>query len=177
MRRLKRWGIVVLACGLILTLLVTRDWSKRSVPVANEFLAGIEFPALPAGVTEVRCRAGGIFAKFVNVKFAATREQALAYLKASAIPHYYEFKVVDRKPHVSASHVLSPSEDGPAPCLAIQEWLSFKWPRTYMHSKKWFRSIGEIRHGWYYRFEDHPVRYQLYYDLDAGQFYIYWTYS
>jgi hypothetical protein len=177
MRRLRRWGIAVLVCGLVCTLLVTRDWSKKSVAEANEFLAVIEFPPLPAGVTEVHCGSAGLFAKFVNVKFAANQEQALAYLKASEVPHYYEFSVVGGEPRVSASHVLASSEDGPAHYFAIEQGLALDGLGTHMISKKWFESISEIRHGWYYRFEDHPVRYQLYYDLDAGQFYIYWTYS
>ena len=177
MRWLKRWGIVASVCGLAIVLLVTRDWAKKSVPDANAFLAVLEFPPLPDGVTEVRCGNAGLFAKFVNVKFAAMREQALAYLKASAVPHYYEFSVTDGKVHVSASYVLSSSEDGPAPNLAVEGELAHVGLGAGMLKKEWFESVSEIRHGWYYRFEDHPVRYQLYYDLDAGQFYIYWTYS
>lgn len=171
MRRLRRWGAVVLVCGLVCTLLATWDWSKKSVWGANRFLSRIEFPPLPEGVTEVRCKWSGIFAKFANVKFTASQEQALAFLKASEAPYYCEFKATNEGYQVSATHSLTTSPGRTFPNAPITLRL------RSMVRPRWFQSVYGIRHGWFYSFEDFPVQYQLYYDLDAGQFYIYWTYS
>jgi len=171
MRRLRRWGMVVLVAAVVCTLLVTRDWSKKSVWGANRFLSRLEFVPLPEGVTEVRCKWSGIFAKYVNVKFAASREQALAYLKANAVPHYTEFRATDGGYEVCETHVLTTS-----PGRELRD-VPVRLGHRNMYRRKWFESVYGIRHGWFYSYEDFPVLYEMYYDLDAGQFYIYWTYS
>ncbi len=170
MKKWKRRGAVALAGALICLALVSYDWSKKSVPRANRFLASIKLAPLPEGVTEVHCKWSGIFAKFANVKFAASQDQALAYLKAGDVPHYFEFSVMDGKHQVTATHVLTTAPDYDVRDVPAQL-------RTGMLAPAWFKSVFEIRHGWFYAVNEFPVCYQMYYDLDAGQFYIYWTYS
>lgn len=172
MKKWKRRGAVVLVCGLICLALASHDWSKKSVPAANRFLASIKLAPLPEGVTEAHCKWSGIFAKYVNVKFAASPEQALAYFKTGDVPHYFEFSVMDGRHQVTAAHVLATPPANDAGDVPIPLQLG-----TGMYAQPWFRSIYAIQHGWFYSFDDFPVRYQFYYDLDAGQFYIYWTYS
>ena len=172
MKKWKRRGAVVLVCGLICLALASYDWSKKSVPRANRFLASIELAPLPEGVTGAHCKWSGLFAKYVNVKFAASPEQALAYLKVGDVPHYFEFSVVDGKHQVVATHVLTTPPENDVRSVPIPLKLG-----KGMFAPRWFRSVYDIRHGWFYVFDDFPVVYRFYYDLDAGQFYIYWTYS
>lgn len=172
MKKLKRWGAIVLVAGLIGVALVLHDWSKMSVPRANEFLKALKLAPLPEGVTGARCKWSGIFAKYANVKFAASQEQALAYLKAIAVPHYSEFSAIPAGYQITATHVLTKAPEEDIYDVPAQLKLG-----RGMLAPPWFESVYDIRHGWFYSFEDFPVCYQLYYDLDAGQFYIYWTYS
>jgi hypothetical protein len=170
MKRWKLWGAVVLAGGLICLALALHDWSKKSVSAANRFLTSLELAPLPEGVTEAHCKWSGLFAKYAHVKFAASQEQALAYLKAGDVPHYFEFSDVPGGYQVTAAHVLTTAPDYDVHDVPVQL-------RTGMLAPAWFKSVFEIRHGWFYAVDDFPVCYQMYYDLDAGQFYIYWTYS
>lgn len=167
-----QWRKVMLLCGLMCMVLASCDRSTKSVTRANKTLSGIKLPSLPQGVTDVRCATSGLFAKFVNVKFAASREQAREYLVSCAVPHYFEFSMINGKYALSATHVLTT----PPEVTAVNGPAALRLGRG-IGQQAWFKSVYGIRHGWFYRFEKHPVRYQLYYDLDAEQFYIYWSYS
>jgi len=173
----KRWAKIIVSCVILCAVLTSygcskRDTSKQGASNANRVLSGIKLPSLPAGVTEARSWAGGTFAKFANVKFTASQEQALAYLTASAAPYYVELNTTAGKLTVSATHVLGTPRGAPDDTVPVELRLG-----TGMAAEPWFESVYQIRHGWFYEFREGIVAYQFYYDLDAGQFYIYWSYS
>jgi len=169
---LKRYSGVLVLCGLVCTVLGSCDGSKTSVPETNTLLVGIKLPALPSGVTEARCWRGGGFAKFVNVKFTATREQARAYLKACGLPYYYEVNFVGGQATLAATHRLAPGNEMPAENVAADA-VSFDG----MVTQEWFESVRQIEHAWFSVVQKAPLHYRVWYDLGAGQLYIYWTYS
>ncbi len=172
MSGLKRWGAATLACGFVCVLLSSCDRAKTSVTQANKTLSGIKLSALPEGVTDIHCGSDGLFAKFVNVKFAASREQALAYLTANAVPYYSEFSATDEGYQVSATHALTTPSENLVVSVPAELELGIG-----MGQQKWFKGVYTIRHGWFYCLEKNPVLCQFYYDSDEGQFYIYWSHS
>ena len=50
---------------------------------------------------------------------------------------------------------------------------------TGLFSQPWFKSVYEIRHGWYYHYysQEGPTGYDLCYDLDSQQFHVYWSHG
>lgn len=173
MRHVQRWGWTAALCACLCVILASCDRSPEGVPEANRVLSVIEFPSLPAGVTTVRTWHGGVFAKFVNIKFTASQEQALAYLKANETPHYFEFSVTNGVPRVTATHDLGTPEPTAIEVPNRDRVLT----GADMLTQPWFRSVGEIQHGWFFSCEEGIVGYRFYYDLDTEQFYIYWYYS
>lgn len=172
MNMLRRWRGILMLCGLVCMVLASCKGSKTGVPETNKLLAGIKLPALPGGVTEARCWSGGGFAKFVNVKFAATPEQGRDYLKACGLPYYYEIDVVGGQANLATTHSLASSNEMPTENVAA-EAVSFDG----MVTQEWFEAVRQIEHAWFSVVQKAPLHYRLWYDLDAGQFYIYWTYS
>ncbi len=80
------WRMMV-ACSLLCGLLPSCDRSDEpvsdaaAIQRANTALSLRKLPKLPDGVTNVRCWTGGTFAKYMNVKFTASPDQALDYLR------------------------------------------------------------------------------------------------
>lgn len=140
---------------------------------ANTALSLRKLPKLPDGAANVRCWTGGTFAKYMNVKFTASPDQALDYLRRANATHYLEFQIEGKDCRILATHSLtSASGDADRPEL----WCLTN--KTGILSQLWFKSVYDIHHGWYYHyFRDAPTRYTIYYDLDRQQFYVYWTYS
>jgi hypothetical protein len=171
------WG-KAMVLGAIVAMVLTlhgcpkRDISKEGTSNANQILSRIELPSLPDGVTEARSWAGGTFAKFVNVKFTASREQALAYLTAGEAAYYLELSTTDGKLAVAATHLLGTPRGTPDSVVPTSLELG-----TGIAAEPWFESVYQIRNGWFYEFREGITAYQFYYDLDTGQFYIYWSYS
>lgn len=170
------WGIVAV-CGLLGGVLLFRDRPPAVDPVqhANRVLSAIKLPGLPEDVTDVQCWAGGMFAKFVNVKFAASEDQAVDFLRKTGAACYLEFQIDGTQARVLATHPLTDAyekiSDTDLHCLTR---------KTGMFSKPWFKSVYDIRHGWHYhRFsqQEAPVSLSVFYDLDSRQLYIYWSYS
>jgi len=132
-------------------------------------------PKLPDGATNVRCWTGGTFAKYMNVKFTASPDQALDYLRRANTTYYLEFQIEGKKYRILATHPLTAASgdtDRPDLRMLIE--------KAGIHSQPWFRSIYDIRHGWYYHhyeLKDAPVSHYMFYDVDSQQFYVYWTYS
>ena len=173
MKHVQRWGSTAALCACLCVMLASCDRSQEGTPEANRVLSVIELPSLPAGVTTVRTWHGGVFAKFVNIKFTASQEQALAYLKANETPHHFEFSVTNGVPRVTATHDLS-TPGGTAIEVPNSGCVL---ARADMAAQPWFRSVTEIRHGWFFSYEESIVGYRFYYDLDVEQFYIYWYHS
>ncbi len=169
----------IVVCGLLSGLLPSCDRSTNAVPVAttveraNAALSSRRLPVLPVGLTDVCCWTGGTFAKHMNVKFAASPEQALDYLRRASATYYYEFQITGKEYHVVATHLLAAD-----PASTDRPHLYFLTNRTGLLSQPWFKSVYDIHHGWYYHyFRDAPARYIMFYDLDSQQFYVYWSYS
>ncbi len=124
---------------------------------------------------EVRCWTGGTFAKYMNVKFPASPDEALDYLRRANATYYLEFQIEGEKYRILATHSLTAaSGDTDQPDL----WMLTR--KAGIHSQPWFRSVYDIRHGWYYHhyeLKDAPVSHYMFYDMDSQQFYVYWTYS
>jgi hypothetical protein len=132
-----------------------------------------KLPKLPDGATNVRCWTGGMFAKYMNVKFTASPDQALDYLRRASATHYLEFQIEGKEYRILATHLLAT-----APADPDRPELSCLTRKTGILSQPWFKSVYDIRHGWYYHYwRDAPARYTMYYDVDSQQFYVYWTYS
>ena len=147
--------------------------AAESLQHANQVLKGIKLPVLPEGVTDARCWTGGIFAKYVNVKFAASPDQALEYVRSSGAGFYYEFRINGTGYHIVASHSL-----GGTPGTGDETDLHMLVGKSGIIAEPWFKTVYDIRHGWaYYYSADWPARYHMFYDVDSQQFYIYWCYS
>jgi hypothetical protein len=172
------WGMVgvwSLLCGLL------GSCGRSTSPVpdttviqrTNAALSSRKLPVLPADATGVRCWIGGTFAKYVNVKFTASPDQALDYLRRAGAAYYYEFRIEEQEYRILATHVLTC-----APGNSDRPLLYSLAHRAGIRAEPWFESVYDIRHGWYYHyFGDAPARYFLYYDVDSQQFYVYWSYS
>ena len=181
MERLKfPWGMIIV-CGLLCGLLASCERSDDAVPDAvaipraNTALSVRKLPKLPDGVTNVRCWTGGMFAKYMNVKFTASPDQALDFLRRAEATYYVEFQIEGKKSQVLATHSLSGTlgDTGKPELYMLAE-------KVGILSRPWFRNVYDIHHGWYYRYheyQDAPMGYYLFYDLDSQQFYVYWTYS
>jgi len=140
---------------------------------ANTALSLRRLPKLPDGATNVRCWTGGTFAKYLNVKFTASPDQALDYLRRADATHYLEFQIEGKDYRILATHSLT---GAPADTDKPELWCLTN--RTGILSQAWFKSVYDIRHGWYCRYgRGAPARCTLYYDVGAQQFYVYWTYS
>jgi hypothetical protein len=170
------WDLVAV-CGLICALLSSCDPDAgkelKTTQGMNLALSSRKLPDLPAGITDARCWAGGMFAKCMNVRFTASADQALDYLRRTGAACYLEFEIDGTQPRVLATHSLTDGfEDLSGP------ELKFLAEKIGIRSQPWFRSIYDIRHGWHYHnYRDEPARYAIYYDLDTHHLYIYWTYS
>ncbi len=152
----------------------------KLVQRANTTLSKVELPVLPEGITDLHYWAGGIFAKFINIKFTASRDQALDYFKRAGAPCYFEFEVrEDKRPgdkyRFSATHSLTQDPVQTKPPVSFE--LNYG---NGLALKRWFDSVYQIRHGWYYgprKKEDGNWGSELYYDLDTQVLYLYWHYS
>jgi hypothetical protein len=144
----------------------------ETIQHTNRVLQSRELPALPEDVTDVHCWTGGIFAKYMGVRFNASVDQALAYFRKAGAVCYIEFQAQGDTHQVVATHSLT--VDPPTTHKPGLSWLA----GGHGISQPWFKSIDEIRHGWcYYSSEDWPARYYIYYDLDDRHLYVCWYYS
>ena len=147
--------------------------AAESLQHANEVLNVVGLPPLPDGVTDAHSWAGGVFAKYVNVKFAAPKDQALEYLRSSGAGFYSEFRIDDTGYHIVGTHSL-----GGTPGTGETPDLDQLVRKSGIVAEAWFKAVYDIRHGWaYYHSADWPARYHMFYDVDNEQFYIYWCYS
>jgi hypothetical protein len=170
--------ILAAVCGLLCSLLSSCDRSGGSMSQAetiqhtNKILQSCELPVLPDGVTDVHCWTGGVFAKYMGMRFNASADQALDYLRKAGAAGYIEFQAQGDTHQIVATHSLtSGSVTAGKP---DHSWLA----GGDGISQPWFKRIDEIRHGWcYYYSEDWPARYYIYYDLDDGYLYVCWYYS
>lgn len=177
MKRLRLlWGIVGV-CAVLGGMLLFRDRPSDVDPVqrANQALSIRDLPSLPDGVTDVRCWTGGTFAKYMNVKFGASEDQATDFLRRAGAAGYIEFEINGSQSRILATHPLADPyeklDESRLWCLAM---------KTGMFSKPWFKSVYDVRHGWHYRRfsqEAAPINLCVFYDLDTRQLYIYWSYS
>jgi hypothetical protein len=173
MRRARLSLRMIVVCSLLCGQLASCKRSTDVVPNAtliqrtNAALSSRKLPALPAGITDVRCWTGGMFAKYMNVRFSASPEQAVAGC-------YLEFRIEGKECRVVANHPLVGT---PEDIRRVS--LSLLAKGTGMLSQPWFRSVYETRHGWYYDYfsQDGPTGYDIFYDLDNQQLYLYWSYS
>ena len=118
---------------------------------------------------------GGAFAKYMNVKFTASPDQALDYLRRAGVPCYFEFQGEETGCRVVATHALLGAPE-PSPETHCEKGF-FLLTEKGILAEPWFGTVYDIRHGWYYYWADWPTRYHVYYDLDSRQFYVYWMYS
>jgi hypothetical protein len=138
---------------------------------ANAVLSARKLPTLPEGVTIPQCWTGGVFAKYMNVKCTASPDQALDFLRRAGAGCYVEFRVEGKNSRIVANHVLAGT---PESITTVN--LSLLAQGIGMRTQPWFKSVYGIRHGWYY--EDEGVTgYDVFYDLDNQQLYIFWHYS
>jgi len=171
---------MIVACSLLCGLLPSCDHSTdqvsdaKMIQRANVVLSSRRLPKLPDGATNVRCWTGGLFAKYMNVKFTASPDQALDFLRRAAAGCYLEFRVEGKNYRIVANHALATT---PQSINTVS--LSLLAKGTGMLSQPWFKSVYEIRHGWYYDYysQDGPTGYDVYYDLDSQQFYVYWSHG
>ncbi len=128
---------------------------------------------LANSVADVRYRVGGSFAKYLNVKFTASADQALNYLRRADAKCYIEFVIVGDQYRILATHSLT----GTPEFISNPELFCIA-KDIGIRSEPWFKSVYDIHHGWYYHnFEKAPARYMIFYDIDSQQLYVYWTYS
>lgn len=172
MNRLRRWSKIVVVCALVCTILGSCDDSKENVPKANKLLSAIKFPTLPNGVTTAHSWSGGTFAKYVNIKFTATPQQAKTYLKDCGLTYYYEIDLTGNKATLAGTHSLVSTNE-------ISSEFAVEWASNFnsMVTEPWFEDVCQIQHAWFGLVQETPLNYRLWYDLDKEQFYIYWTYS
>jgi hypothetical protein len=111
----------------------------------------------------------------MNVKFTASPDQALDFLRRANAAYYLEFQIEGKQYRILATHALTA-----APGDTDRPDLYMLTEKVGILSRPWFRSVYDIRHGWYYHhyyFRDAPVSHYMFYDLDSQQFYVYWSYS
>ena len=113
-----------------------------------------------------------MFAKYMNVKFTASPDQALDFLRRAGAGYYSEFQVEGKTYRIVANHALTAT---PQSISTVS--LSLLAQGTGMLSRPWFKSVYEIQHGWYYSVQNGVAGYDLYYDVDNQQLYVYWHYS
>ncbi len=169
------YGIVML-CALVCGTIASCGRSGKqsgtaTIQEANRALKIRELPTLPPSVTSVQFWKGGAFAKYMNVKFTASPQEATDYFKRAGAEDYFEFQEQNGKYPIVATHALSDS-----PVTTQKPNLFELELKTGLRSEPWFKSVYDTRHGWYWSKLD-VTGYQLYYDVDTQQFYIYWWYS
>jgi hypothetical protein len=179
--QLKSSWRMTLVCSLLCGLLASCDrpdepvTDAAAIQRANTALSVRKLPKLPDTVTSVRFWSGGMFAKYMNIKFSASPDQALDFLRRAGAACYVEFQIEGKKCHILATHPLAGAlGDNNKPELYMLA------EKVGILARPWFRSVYDIRHGWYYHhfyYEGAPVSYYLFYDVDSQQFYVYWTYS
>lgn len=167
---------VVIVCALLCGMIGSCGRSDKqsgaaTIEEANAALKICELPTLPPSVTSVQCWTGGVFAKFLNVKFTAAPEEAIDYFRRAGAEGYFEFREDAGKYLVTGTHSLTGSP------VTAEKPDFLKLQHTAMASEPWFNSVYEIRHGWYWISRRGLAGYQLYYDVDTQQFHIYWWYS
>jgi len=143
-----------------------------TIEEANAALTIRELPTLPPTVDSVQFWKGGVFAKYLNAKFTAAPEEALDYFRRAKAEGYFEFREDAGKYSVTATHVFTD-----APMTAEKPRLFELEHNAGIRAEPWFRSVYDIRHGWYWTVPRVLGGYQLFYDVDTRQFYIYWWYS
>jgi hypothetical protein len=170
---------MVIVCCLLCGLSLSCDHSSHQVSsaerirCANDALSSHKLAVLPHGITDADCWTGGTFAKYMNVKFSASADQALDYLRREGAACYLEFVIEGNQYRILATHSLT----GASELIADPELFCIA-KDIGIRSEPWFKSVYDIRHGWYYHnFRNAPERYTIYYDVDTQQMYIYWTYS
>jgi len=184
MKELKVPTAVMVLGGLACFVLTSCDRpagqkpDAKALQRANATLLSVELPVLPEGITDLRYWAGGIFAKYMNVKFTTSPEQALDYFQRAGAACYFEFQAREgqhrKRYYVSATHFLGDSGDRGHP----PDFIDLNG-RGGLAVRRWFESVYDIRHGWYYgttRGSD-VWGCEFYYDLDTQVFYLYWHYS
>ncbi len=169
-------GVVIL-CALVCGMTASCNRSGKqpgaaAIEEANAALKMRELPTLPPTVTSVQFWKGGVFAKYLNAKFPASPEEAIDYFRRAGAEGYFEFREEAGKYSVTATHPLTDSS------------MTAKKPSLFelehdagIRAEPWFRSVYDIRHGWCWTVPRELAGYQLYYDIDTRQFYIYWWYS
>jgi hypothetical protein len=183
MRELKVPTAVMVLGGLACFVLTSCDRPTGQKPDAkvlqraNATLLSVELPVLPEGITDLRYWAGGIFAKYMNVKFTTSPEQALDYFQRAGATYYVEFAACEgqhpERYQIWATHFLGEPHD------RTHAGDSFELNDAVGLVGRWFKGVYEIRHGWhYYSTRDGGVwGCEFYYDLDTQVFYLYWHYS
>jgi len=178
MKRLRPPCNVVVPCALLCAVLTSCDRSAKEPPSTevvqhtNAALSAAQLPLLPEGVADVHCWTGGVFAKYMNVKFTASPDQVLDYFRRSGAPYYFEFQADEQRHYVITTHFLAAFSD-----YIVKPSLYELTYKTGIGSQPWFRSVYDIGHGWHYKWHKGAAGCQLYYDLDTQQFYLYWYFS
>lgn len=179
MEQLRSAIVTMIVCCSLCGMLLSCNRSNPQVPPAetirraNNALSSRGLPVLPNSATDVHYRIGGSFSKYMNVKFTASADQALDYLHRIGASCYIEFVIEGDQYRILATHPLASAS------------ASISNPRLYciaehigIRCEPWFRSVYDIRHGWYYHYVPRVAeKYTIYYDVDNQQLYIYWTYS
>lgn len=170
------YGLVILSallCGMIASCgRSDKQSGAATIEEVNATLKMCELPTLPPSVASVQCWKGGVFAKFLNVKFMAAPEEAIDYFRRAGAEGYFEFREDAGEYSVAATHTLTDS-----PVTAEKPDFFELQHKTVMAAEPWFKSVYEIRHGWYWTSIRDIAGYQLYYDVDTQQLYIHWWYS
>jgi len=136
----------------------------------NSALTGRKLPTLPRGARNAKCWTGGVFAKYMNVKFAVSRENALDYFRRAGAKYYFKFQLVEDHYEVVGVQFLGDFQgDVRKP--------SYHELNRAGAQKRWFRSVYRIQDGWFYGRYEAEAGFRFFYDLDTEMFYISWHYS
>jgi hypothetical protein len=161
---------VIACCAVGLCCFLFRTPLNVQVERANLRLTERKLPTLPRGAQNIKCWTGGVFAKYMNVKFAVSRENALDYFRRAGAECYFRFQLVEDHYEVVGVQFLGDFQGD------IRKPSHHELNRPGAQ-KRWSRSVYQIQDGWFYGRYEGEAGFRLFYDLDKEVFYIFWYYS
>ena len=180
----RRWilaasTLVIACCAVGLCCFLFRTPLNVQVERANLRLTERKLPTLPQGAQNIKCWAGGVFAKYMDVEFTAPEGEAVNYFRRAGAEWHVSFQLVQDHYEVVDEHFqeyLSESEKVDKVYLLKLKLKFLKRGEGFGH-KRWAKSVYQIRRGLYYGRHGGTAGFDLLYDLDRKVFYVFWYYS
>lgn len=171
--------LVIACCAVGLCCFLFRTPLNVQIERANLRLTERKLPTLPQGAQNIKWWTGGVFAKYMDVKFTAPEGEAVDFFRRAGAEWYVSFHLVqDHYEVVDERFQEDFPESEKAEKLSDVKFSlkSLKRGKGFGH-KGWAKSVYQIRRGLYYGRHGQTAGFDLLYDLDREVLYIFWYYS